>query len=187
MISISRLRSGGELLLGLVAVAGVLLSGHAAPAQDVGSSRPGSTLEASISSDTQFISWHSSNGNKGHQLYNPVTLAASAREGLVQANVSVRSGYVDSYQLNNNTFFVPGFGTFGSYDIGDISSATDTQAQVQLQYLGLSGVVPYVSVGLNLPSGHRTLKYRFADQIDGDNIARGDPFASQSETATLYF
>lgn len=157
-----------------------------ARAQQSGPPVSASSLETIISSDTQFVSWHSSNGNKGHQLYNPFTIAATARQDVIQANVSIRSGYVDSYQLNNNTFFVPGFGTFGSYDIGNINSATDTQAQIQLQYLGLSGIVPYFSIGVNVPTGHRTLKYNFADQIDGNNISHGDPFAvGQSDVVFL--
>lgn len=131
-------------------------------------------FEASVSSDTQFVSWHSSNGAKGHQLYNPVTLTASARDGLFQTDVSVRSGYHDTYQLQDNTFFVPGFGTFGSYNIGDLSGATDTVAQLRVQYLGMSSVVPYFTFGVNIPTGHNKLEYRASDS--GPKIY-GDPYA----------
>ena len=94
-------------------------------------------------------------------------------------STTLRGGYIFADQDNKDNFA-------NFLYRGSVHDFTDTSAQGQLQYAKYKDFVPYLMIGLNVPTGHATIKYVDGDCCNGDNVWTGEQF-SVSNTNTIEY
>jgi hypothetical protein len=141
--------------------AGLLLGGpllHAARAADMPlkapKAAPAPAWQYTFDEDTRFYSWTGTRGfpappagaaGSGWQLYTPISIGAVGQISPDQKlEFQIRSGTVWSSQTTSG-------------QSGQFSEVTDTGVTGTYTYLGLTGIQPYVSLALNLPTGRSAL------------------------------
>jgi len=108
---------------------------------------------ATFSEEVRLFAWRSNvvagfpvhNGGKGAELYVPYGLQISGNPNdKFSVSIVGRGGWVKASQLT------PGFS-------GSVATATDTTVSGTVTYLGLPGLLPFVSLQSNLPTGRSEL------------------------------
>jgi hypothetical protein len=125
----------------------------AASAQDRATDPTSTPWTATFSSDLRYFSWRSNRGSppfspergSGSQIYTPYALEIIGQPNDAwKVSVLGRGGYVHARQS-----------TAGQ--AGEVNTLTDTVASGTITYLGLTGLQPFVSLNLNLPTGRAAL------------------------------
>ena len=142
----------------------------AASAQDGATGPTPAPWSTTFSSDVRYFSWRSNRGSSpfspergsGSQLYTPYALEIVGQPNDDwRVSLLGRAGYVHSRQT-----------TAGQ--AGEVNTLTDTVASGTITYLGLTGLQPFVSLNLNLPTGRAALFGSSANaRMDGDLVEIG--------------
>jgi len=121
--------------------------------------------EVIYNQEARYSSWSGTRGyppglatqrGSGWQLYTPATIQLSgAQPGIWKLDVVGRGGYVTAKQTT------PGA-------TGSVSTLTDTVIAATWTYLNMSGIQPFVTLNVNMPSGTSALS-------GTDTFARMDP------------
>ena len=128
-----------------------------------------------LDADSKYSSWRGTRGfptsldgkGKGYQFYMPFGISTAGTPGTDwKYEFQIRSGYTFSKQST------PGAA-------GSVNTLTDTTLQSTITYLGIDGVIPFVSMNINAPTGTAALyrAARFArmdaDLVDLSNFGEG--------------
>jgi hypothetical protein len=142
----------------------------AASAQERAIDSTSAPWTATFSSDVRYFSWRSNRGSppfspergSGSQLYTPYALEIVGQPNEDwRVSLLGRAGYVSSRQT-----------TAGQ--TGEVNTLTDTVSSGTITYLGLTGLQPFVSLNLNLPTGRAALFGSSANaRMDGDLVEIG--------------
>lgn len=125
--------------------------------------------------DAKYSTWRGTRGfptsldgkGKGYQFYMPFGISTSGTPGTDwKYEFQARSGYTFSKQSTSGA-------------AGSVNTLTDTTLQATVTYLGIDGVVPFVSMNINAPTGtaalYRTARFARmdADLVDLSNFGEG--------------
>ena len=158
----------------------VLCAGSLAVAADV-------NWRTSLDVTTKFVNWQWGADTRkfgdytinGSQVWTPVTYSIMGQSQDFTLTTSLRGGYIFADQDNKDN--VANFLYRGS-----VHDFTDTSVQAQLQYTKSKDFVPYLMIGLNVPTGHSSLRYVDGDCCNGDGVWTGEQFSvSNSNTIEL--
>jgi hypothetical protein len=131
---------------------------------------------------THYVDWKlTKDPVEGYQVWTPLSFSATGRNSDYSVTISGRSGLIHSQQQSH--YESP---TYNETTLGSVSDFTDTALQTQIQFLGGEKVVPYLTFGVNLPTGHSTVRYSFDDLVNHDGRVNNEINAASLMPAISY-